>query len=127
MAAHRIPYAATTTVAHPDDMLRKFRKAKEMTGTRFLHVLSPCPPGWKMPSHLTIQVARRAVDCKVFPIYEIDDGVRYTLNIEPKGIPVAEYLEMQGRFGHLTDEQIADIQQQVDKDWQRLMKRMEID
>ena len=127
MAAHRIPYAATTTVAHPDDFLRKFRKAKETGGTRFIHVLSPCPPGWKMPSHLSIEAARRAVDCRAFPIYEIEDGVRYTLNIEPKGIPVSEYLSMQGRFGHLTDEQLAGMQQQVDKDWDRLMKRMEID
>ena len=126
MAAHRIPYAATTTVAHPDDMIRKFKKAKAIPGTRFIHVLSPCPPGWKLPSHLTIDIARKAVDCRVFPIYEIEDGVRYTLNIEPKGIPVGEYMGMQGRFSHLTEEQLQTIQRQVDEDWSRLMKRMDI-
>jgi pyruvate/2-oxoacid:ferredoxin oxidoreductase beta subunit len=126
MAAHRIPYAATTTVAHPDDMIRKLRKAKAIKGTKFIHILSPCPPGWKLPSHLTIDISRKAVDCKAFPIYEIEDGVTYTLNIEPKGIPISEYLGVQGRFSHLPEEQLQLMQRQVDEDWDRLIKRMAI-
>ncbi|HEX6066617.1 MAG TPA: thiamine pyrophosphate-dependent enzyme, partial [Longimicrobiales bacterium] len=47
MAAHRIPYAATASVAYPVDLLEKVRKAKAVSGTRFIHILAPCPPGWK--------------------------------------------------------------------------------
>ena len=74
MAAHRIPYAATCTPAYPEDMVRKFRKAKAIKGTRFLHILSVCPPGWKMPSDRAIEVMRLAVQSRVFPLYEIEDG-----------------------------------------------------
>ena len=48
MAAHGIPYAATATVAYPDDLIAKVRKAAAIRGTRFIHLLAPCPPGWKI-------------------------------------------------------------------------------
>ena len=50
MAAHKIPYAATACVAFPDDLVAKVKKAKGSKGPRFLHVFSPWPPGWKIPS-----------------------------------------------------------------------------
>ena len=49
MMAHGIPYMATASVAYPDDFIEKFRKAKNIRGTKFIHVLSPCPPGWRQP------------------------------------------------------------------------------
>ena len=39
MAAHGIPYAATATPAYPEDLIRKFKKAKEIKGMRFIHIL----------------------------------------------------------------------------------------
>ncbi len=120
MAAHRIPYAATATVAYPEDLVRKLQKAKEKRGFRFIHLLCPCPPGWRIDPELSIKVSRLAVQSKVFPLYEVEDGERYTINLEPKGILVEEYLRLQGRFSHLRDEEIEEIQKNVDREWERL-------
>jgi len=125
MAAHGIPYLATTSPAYPHDLMMKFKKAREIKGFRFIHILSSCTAGWKVDSAQSIEVMRRATDCKMFPIYEVEDGERYTINIEPKGIPVKDYLSMQGRFRHFTDEQINETQKQVDKDWKWLVKNSE--
>ena len=123
LAAHGIPYAATATVAYPDDLVAKVTKAKSIKGTRFLHVLAPCPPGWKTGDDETIELGRMAVQTKVFPLVEVENGETWRVTMEPKGDPVAGYLRRQGRFKHLTDAQIAEIQSQVDARWELLKKR----
>jgi pyruvate ferredoxin oxidoreductase beta subunit/2-oxoisovalerate ferredoxin oxidoreductase beta subunit len=125
MAAHQIPYAATASVAFPDDLVAKVKKAKHIKGTRFLHIYSPCPPGWKIPSEIAIRLARLAVETKIFPLYEIENGERYRMNRIPKGTPVEEYLKLQGRFKHLTKHHMNTIQKNVDKEWERLLKKAE--
>jgi pyruvate ferredoxin oxidoreductase beta subunit/2-oxoisovalerate ferredoxin oxidoreductase beta subunit len=126
LAAHHIPYAATATVAHPDDLMAKVQKARAVRGTRFLHILAPCPPGWKTGDDETIQLARMAVAARVFPLLEIEGGERWRFTLEPEREPVAAYLKRQGRFKHLTDEQIACIQQEVDSRWRSLQRRVAI-
>ncbi len=123
MAAHRIPYTATCSVAFPDDLMRKVNKAKTIRGMKFIHIFSPCPTGWKAPSSQAVKIARLAVHTKVFPLYEIEGGVRYNINVEPKNLPVEEYLRLQGRFSHLTDEDLQAIQETVDREWERLLKK----
>jgi pyruvate ferredoxin oxidoreductase beta subunit/2-oxoisovalerate ferredoxin oxidoreductase beta subunit len=125
-AAHKIPYAATTSIAYPKDMLSKFKKAKEIKGSKFIHVLTPCPPGWRYSSEKTIFLTRLATESKVFPIYEVFGGEKYIINIKPKGIPVKEYIKHQGRFQHLEEEEIEKFQSRVDIEWKRLLKKAEI-
>ncbi len=120
LAAHRIPYLATASVAYPDDMIAKIRKAKDIRGFKFIHVFSPCPPGWKFEPEDSIKISRMAIESKVFPLIEIIDGIDYALSKEPDGIPVRDYIKMQGRFRHLNDEQIGIIQANVTEDWERL-------
>ncbi|MBU6997281.1 MAG: 3-methyl-2-oxobutanoate dehydrogenase subunit beta [Theionarchaea archaeon] len=123
MAAHKIPYVASATVGHPEDFVRKLKKAKEIRGTRFFHVLATCPTGWRSPPELMLELPRLAVETRVFPLYEIENGV-YSINRKPKqNIPVAEYLKVQGRFRHLTDQQIQYIQDHVDETWELLLKK----
>ena len=100
VAAHRIPYAATISLAHVDDTLRKLRLALDMKGFRFLHVLAPCPTGWKSEPALGIELVRLAVLSGVFPIYEVFDGKRYKINFEPTLLigDIDRYLSLQGRF-----------------------------
>ncbi len=124
MAAHRIPYAATASPAYPEDFLNKMRKAKSIRGLRFIHILSSCPPGWKFPSENSLKISRLAVETKIFPLYEIENGRRYTLTHEPKGLPVGEYLKLQGRFGHLAPEQLRAIQENVDEEWAFLKEKV---
>ena len=123
LAGHKIPYAATASVAYPEDLMNKTEKARTIKGTRFLHILTPCPPGWKMPIEKTIKVARLATLTKVFPLYEVTNGEEYIINMKPKDIPVSEYFKYQQRFRHLTKEEIKDIQAHVNYEWECLLNR----
>jgi pyruvate/2-oxoacid:ferredoxin oxidoreductase beta subunit len=121
IAAHRLPYAATASIGQPLDLLEKVRKAKAARGTRFIHTLVPCPTGWRMPEDQSVRSAMLAVESRLFPLYEITDGNRYRITHEPRGLPVREYLKLQGRFRHLGEEEIAEIQREVDEEWERLL------
>ncbi len=121
MAAHRIPYAASATVGYPEDLIVKVRRARALEGTRFLHILAPCPPGWRILPEQTLHLARLAVETRIFPLVEVEDGARVRITVLPKDqTPVARYLEAQGRFQHLTADEIAAIQLSVDASWAAL-------
>jgi pyruvate/2-oxoacid:ferredoxin oxidoreductase beta subunit len=98
LAAHRIPYAATLSIAHPEDFTRKVRKALDMTGFRFFLIHAPCPTGWKTEPAESIELVSLAVRSGVFPLYEVVDGVDYQINEEPDGTDPAEYYNKQRRF-----------------------------
>jgi len=99
MAAHGIPYAATLSIAHPDDFRRKMLTALGMTGFRFLLIHSPCPTGWKSEPGDSIELVRIAVESGLFPLYEVFDGARYRLSHEPTWRDPTAYFERQRRFG----------------------------
>ena len=121
MAAHRIPYAASISLAHAEDAHRKFKHALALKGFRFLHVLSPCPTGWKSEPALGLELVRLAVRSGLFPVYEIFDGKRHVVNIEPDFSDEAldMYLSLQRRFqkSGLT---AADLRPAIDRYWQNL-------
>ena len=98
MAAHRIPYAATLSIAHPEDFKDKIRKALEIRGFRFFLIHSPCPTGWKTEPAETIELVRLAVRSGVFPLFEVFDGIDYRIQAEPDGTDPARYYEKQKRF-----------------------------
>jgi len=123
MAAHGIPYVATLAVGSVP-MLRDFRakvaRAAELRGFRFLQVLGPCPPGWRYPTAQSTEIARLAVESRYFPLFECDDGA-WRITFRPKHLlPVREFLETQGRFGHLSSGEIDSIQSHVDERWNLL-------
>ena len=123
MAAHYNPYSATATIGFPQDLQKKVMKAKGIRGTKFIHLLSPCPTGWRMAPDLSPEISILAVETNIFPLYEVEDGVRWRINYEPRGLPVEAYLLKQGRFKHLKAEQIRQIQKDVDLEWRRLRQR----
>jgi len=120
MAAHYNPYSATATIGFPHDLQQKITKAKGIRGTKFIHLLTPCPTGWRMPTDISPEVSILAVETNIFPLYEVEDGVRYTINHEPRRLPVGEYLSKQGRFGHLREAEIKRIQKDADDEWNKL-------
>jgi 2-oxoisovalerate ferredoxin oxidoreductase beta subunit len=124
MAAHRIPYLATATAAYPHDLIAKFKKARSIQGMRFIHLLSACPTGWRVPENLSIEVMRLAVLSSIFPLYEVEDGEIYRQTVIPDNIiPVDRYIHLQGRFRHMTDEDVKEFQKAVDKGYERLKQR----
>lgn len=127
MAAHRIPYAATGSIGFPEDLTAKIQRAARTRGTRFIHILSPCPTGWKMAEHLSPKVATAAVETNIFPLYEIVDGLHYTITHRSKNLPVETYLSLQGRYRHLGDQEVTEIQTETDRAWLALQARAATD
>lgn len=119
MAGHRIPYAATLSVAHREDFLRKVRTARSMKGFRFLLLLSPCPTGWKSEPDESVDLIRYAVRSGLFPVYEIFDGVRYRINERPDGTPLSEYTSRQRRYTKLSAD-AGPLQAMVKEQWHYL-------
>ncbi|MCS7281666.1 MAG: pyruvate synthase subunit PorB [Desulfobacterota bacterium] len=124
-AAHNIPYVATACPSYPFDFLNKVKKATMVNGPAYLHVLSVCPTGWRIPSELAIEYGRLAVRSGFFPLYEVENGV-FRLTYKPESlIPVKEYMKGQGRFRHLTEKEITEIQERINKEWERLLRLCE--
>jgi pyruvate ferredoxin oxidoreductase beta subunit len=119
-AAHYTPYVATASPSYPFDFFEKIKKAKMVDGPSYIHVLSVCPTGWRIPSDLAIRYGRLAVESGVFPLYEIEKG-RYKLTYNPEPLKhVVDYMSGQGRYKHLTVRTISQIQEHVTKDWEKL-------
>jgi pyruvate/2-oxoacid:ferredoxin oxidoreductase beta subunit len=123
LVAHRIPYAATANIAFPEDLVRKVQKAKKLKGSRFIHIYASCPTGWRIPSEMSVKIARMAVQTNIFPLYEVEGGVKYTINYKPKEYLVREYFKLQGRFRHLTERDLDQIQEMVNEDWGVLLRK----
>lgn len=124
MAAHNIPYLATATTGYPEDLSRKVARARDLKGgLRFIVVLTPCLDGWGIADKFGPRTSRLAVESGVFPLYEVENGDRYTLNFGPKGVPVADYTAAQKRYSHLTPEDNDFLQREVDRNWGRLRGR----
>ena len=121
--AHNIPYVATACNSYPFDLMNKISKAVEVKGPSYIHILSVCPTGWRLPSNLTIRAGRLAVETGIFPLYEVEED-RYTLNLDfPQLRPVEDYFKLQGRFRHLSKETIAKIQERVTEEYTKLKER----
>ena len=123
VAAHGIPYVATASPAYPVDLMNKVKKAATVPGPAYVHIYSTCPTGWRHDSSIAIEVAKMAVATNVFPLYEVIDGEWKLSRKNPKPKPVREYLKMQRRFRHLTDDEITKIQARVDAEWKTLLER----
>jgi pyruvate ferredoxin oxidoreductase beta subunit/2-oxoisovalerate ferredoxin oxidoreductase beta subunit len=123
MAAHRIPYVASVSLAHLEDTRRKMDYALDVKGFRFLHVFAPCPTGWKSEQAEGIELVRLAVDSGLFPVIEIFDGVRTEINIEPSmsDADLETYFDSQGRF-RKNKVDIATVRAAIDANWERLRR-----
>jgi pyruvate ferredoxin oxidoreductase beta subunit/2-oxoisovalerate ferredoxin oxidoreductase beta subunit len=126
MAAHRVPYVATLSLAHAEDTVRKFRFALGATGFRFLHILAPCPTGWKSEPAHTVELVRLAVRSGLYPVLEVFEGRRYVINVEPEMSveDLERYLSLQGRFRKVATE-LVPMRAAVLEHWAELAQRAE--
>ncbi len=124
MAAHHIPYAASLSLAHAEDTVRKLRHALDLGGFRFLVALSPCPTGWKSEPALGIELVRLAVRSGLYPVLEIFDGRRTVINIEPDFSDEAldMYLSLQRRFQRSGVSAVS-LRPELERMWQDLRAR----
>jgi len=123
--AHDVAYAAQASPSHWRDLNRKVEKALSIEGPSFINVLAPCPPGWRFPSDMGLEMARLAVETCFWPLYEFENGKR-KLTYKPKEkLPISEWTKHQGRFRHLHQEEnkhlLEQAQQEVDRRWNELL------
>jgi len=130
--AHHIPYVATASPSYPFDLIEKFKKAREIVGPSFMHVFAPCPTGWRCGSETSVKLGRLAVETGIFPLYEVVDG-KWRMTVDTGDLlPISKYdevrdirgyLKMQGRFRHLTDDLIDQIQKQTIMTYKAILAR----
>jgi pyruvate ferredoxin oxidoreductase beta subunit len=127
MANHHLPYVCqTAAVGNMKDLYEKAEKAIYTKGPAFMNVLAPCPRGWQYNTPDLMQINKMAVETCFWPLYEVIDG-KYIINYKPKKkLPVKDFLKLQGRFKHLfkagNEHMIEEIQTEVDKRWENLLK-----
>ena len=126
MAAHGIPYVAQGSPSFWNDLITKFQKALTTPGPAFVNVLAPCRLGWAYPPEEGIKIGKAAADTCYWPLYEVVDG-EFRVTYKPREKkPLLEYLKMQTKFRHLMkpglEEVLADLQADVDKKWDKLLK-----
>jgi len=128
MAAHDVPYIATATIGYPRDLYAKVKKASMIDGYRFILIDAPCPTGWNSEPALTPELGELSVKTGYFPLYEIENG---KLTFSKRGIkyrdpinrlPIEKYLEKQGRFKAMSEEQIKLLQKDLQYEWDMLAK-----
>ena len=130
VAAHGIPYAATASVGYLNDFIRKVERARDVHGTRYIHVIAPCPTGWGCGVDETVDIAKDIVDTGLWYLAEYEGervsgqpGGRFRLNRDPKQFAsVPAYLRRQGRFRALSDDEVAAVEQGRDAKWE-VMRR----
>jgi pyruvate ferredoxin oxidoreductase beta subunit len=125
--AHHIPYVAQAVASHWEDLSLKVERAADADGPAFLNVLTSCPVGWGYEPRVANHVLDTAVESLFWPLFEVVGG-RYELDYRPEHpVPVTRWLEGQKRFAHLlrpeNAEVVAQIQADVDADWETLLAR----
>ena len=129
MEAHGVPYIASACSSYPIDLYDKVKKAKGLSGTRYIHVTAPCPPGWTFPTKDTVRIGEMAVETGAVVLYEIENGV-FRLTGKSKTLakdgtlkPLHEYLDPQGRFTHTDSTALNEFQTAVNARWQKYLDR----
>jgi pyruvate/2-oxoacid:ferredoxin oxidoreductase beta subunit len=124
VALHRVPYVATASIAYPEDFIGKLEYAKNVKGFRFIQISTPCPTGWRFAPQYSVKIGKEMVLSGMWPLYEVIDGEKFRITYKPKELkPVKDVLKMQGRFRHITEYEIEEIQDDVTTYWTRLVAK----
>jgi pyruvate/2-oxoacid:ferredoxin oxidoreductase beta subunit len=124
VALHRVPYMATASIAYPEDFIGKLEYAKNVKGFRFIQISAPCPTGWRFDPQYAVKIAKEMVLSGMWPLYEVINGEGFRLTYKPKEIkPIKDVLKMQGRFRHITEDEIKEMQDDVTAYWGRLVSK----
>ncbi len=126
VSAHGIAYAATASIGFLNDFINKVEKASKIKGTKYIHVIAPCPTGWGMATDETIDFAKEIVDCGLWYLAEYENE-EFILNYKPTEFTDVEaYLRKQSRFAQLTDEDIQTVTASRDKKWESIQKNYKV-
>lgn len=132
MLMHGIPYAATANIAYPIDLYQKIKKARQIKGFRYIHILCSCPPGWRIPEDKIVEIMKLANETGYWPLWEAEiNGKDLSFELSQKSKryldpekrkPIEEYLKLQGRFKTISADQTKLLKAQVDDQWDMINK-----
>jgi pyruvate/2-oxoacid:ferredoxin oxidoreductase beta subunit len=115
MLAHNAPYVATCSVAYPEDIFAKVKKATNKENQpAYIHCITPCPTNWKNLPSMSVEVARQAVTCGMWPLWEYERGTFRRTVIPKRKTALKDYIDLQGRFRHVTEKDVDELQAYVD-------------
>ncbi len=102
------------------------KKALSVEGPKFIHILAPCPPGWRYPTEKTVEMGKLAVKTGTWILYERELGKLAisgpSKTAMKKPAPLEDYLRGQGRFKNLSQEVLNEMRQQVERNIQRFSR-----
>ncbi len=131
MESHGIPYVATANGSYPIDLYEKFQKARDIKGTKYIHILSACPPGWGYEPKDTIKVGKLATESGFWPLYEVINGEFMLSKISKKQLdsskrkPIEDYFKAQKRFNNISGGDLEIYKQYINDLWEKIKKRIE--
>lgn len=123
IAAHNIPYAATASIAYMEDFLYKVKRASEVDGPSYIHVIAPCPTGWGIPVDETVNIAKEVVDCGLWYLAEYYDGEFYINKVPKQFSSIKDYLKKQSRFSKLDENDLTYIEEQRNEKWKQIKSK----
>lgn len=129
LSHHNVEYTATATLSHMADFVKKVKKGQEAAkrGFAYIHVFTPCPTGWKMPTGKAVEVTEAAVETNYFPLWEYEqDNYRFTYMPKQKQ-SISFFTEYMRRFAHLDEEEADVLQGLVDNEYKRIERLTKID
>lgn len=121
--AQRPAFVATVSTAYPLDLMDKVARAGRLAGPKLFISLASCPPGWGIEPADSVELAKLAVDCGVWPLKEALDGGAVAHTVVPaRRVPVENYLRRQARYRHLfepvrQEAALRRLQADVDEYW----------
>ena len=132
MMANNARYVATSTVSYMEDLVSKFKKALSMDGFKFMQIDSPCPPNWRSDSADSIKIARLAVQTGIWPLFEWDRETNNVVisrpskkyEVKENRDPITEWTSLQGRFRGITEEQLKNLEEDTERQWNFIRKFM---
>ena len=131
LEAHGIPYVATANGSYPLDLYEKFQKAREIKGSKYIHILSACPPGWGYDPKDTIKLGKLANDTGFWPLYEVINGKLIVSKDSKKYLdpskrkPIEDYFKAQKRFNNISQDEIEVYRRYIDDLWNDFKRRIE--
>jgi pyruvate ferredoxin oxidoreductase beta subunit len=122
-AAHNIPYVATANPSYPFDLIEKVKKGLAVKGPAYIQILSVCPTGWRCSTEQTVKIGRLAAETGAFPLYEVENG-KYKISYKTDKLrPIKDYMKLQRRFRHLSEDTIAEIQKRTEQEYRILLEK----
>lgn len=100
--AHGLPYVASSTSGYIIDIEKKVKKALQFKGPKFIHILTPCIPGWGVKDDMAVELGKLAQKTGFFPVVEYVNGeLTESMKVPQQRPKIDEYLKHHVRFKHL--------------------------